>query len=432
MSAARETLPGQPEGREVKTFFDAARTSGIRRMIKGRVFQAFVLGISVGGVISCTEDPRLDELWGGEMLQAPEGWVVRNPESPLETRTVHRLWSQSSDEWGEPSAVRVSGENALVLDPLMTKLYILNLGDGSVMSSFGQEGEGPGELGRLYSATLFDGAVYVSDSRTLDLSVYSLGGEYQGPIPWGTQVSQLAGWGEAGLAGIPLTQSGWVVAKGLESEGDALFIDPLFHSPYPEEEFGSCIRVTAAEGWMIRALCSALRIRVEGPAASQPFWIEHPSGPVEASDTELDEYLARFWEMESGGRELTPVVQRQLAGVRERARIRPTYSKVRIDPKAGQIVILEQPFGDHGRDPGVFHVFLLNGLYLARAETNLHIVDFDLAGDTVFVLTRNPTTHEVTAGALELRGSKVLEEEARSVPGPGQDGSEGKSNGFPR
>jgi hypothetical protein len=305
----------------------------------------------------------------------------------------------------------------------MTKLYILDLGDGSIRSSFGQEGEGPGELGRLYSATLFDGTVYVSHSRTLDLSVYSMGGDYLGSTPWGMQVSQLTRWGEGELAGIPLTQSGWVVAKGLESEGEAVFLDPLFQSPYPEEEFGSCIRVTAADGWMIRALCSAMRIRVEGPAASTPFWIEHPSVPMEASDAELDEYLARFWEMESGSRELTPIIQRQLTGVREGARIRPTYSKVRVDPEARKIVVLEQPFGDHGWHPGVFHVFLLNGLYLARVESNLHIVDFDLAGDTVLALTRNPDTHEVAAEALELRGSKVLEEEARSLPGPGQDGS---------
>ena len=61
-------------------------------------------------------------------------------------------------------------------------------------------------------------------------------------------------------------------------------------------------------------------------------------------------------------------------------------------------------------------------IYLARAEPNLHVVDFDLLGDTLIVLARNADTHEVTVEALELRGSEVLKEEARLVPGPGQQG----------
>ncbi len=384
-----------------------------------KAVRTLLLGLSLSVLATCTSEDKLGDEWGGEILQAPDGWVVRNPGDPIELLSVQHLWSRSSPDWGEPSSVGAFGENLLILDPMVAKVYVLKAEDGSHSFSFGREGEGPGELGRLYGAAIHRNAVYVSHSRTLDLSVYSLEGEFQGSIPWGTPVSQLASWGEEGLAGIPLTQSGWVVAKDLLSEEDAAFVDPHFQSPSPEEEYGSCIRVTAKDGWMVRAMCSALRVRVEGPAVEVPFWIEHPSAPTEAAEDELDEYIARFWEMESGGRSLTPIVQRQLAGVRESARIRPTFSKVRIDLESDRIIVLEQPYGDHGWLPGIFHVFLLNGIYYGRAEPNLHVVDFDPVGDTTYVLARDPDTHELRVEALELRGSEDLEAKAKNVPGPG-------------
>ncbi|MGD2121158.1 MAG: hypothetical protein PVJ76_05410 [Gemmatimonadota bacterium] len=391
-------------------------------MVAKGMYVSCLLALLGTAAISCSRGGPADGVWGGEVVEGPDGWIVRNPEDPLEFRNVQHLWSRSSDTWGDPASVRISGNHAVIVDPLATKVHLLDIRDGSPETSFGQEGEGPGELGRIYAAALLDGSVYVSHSRILGLSVYSTEGRFQGSVPWGTHAGQLHSWGETALAGIPLAQSDRVAAKEIGAEADAEFVDPPFSSPFPESEFGSCIRATAEDGWIVRALCSALRIRVEGPGVETPFWIEHPSAPAEASDEELDRYLARFWEMESGGRELTPLVQRQLAGVREGARIRPVYSRIRIDPSSDRLVVLEQPFGDHGWDPGVFHVFLLNGLYFARAEPDLHIVDFDLKGDTVLVLARDADTHEVRVQALEFEGSETLEKEAASVPGPGHEG----------
>ena len=111
---------------------------------------------------------------------------------------------------------------------------------------------------------------------------------------------------------------------------------------------------------------------------------------------------------------MTSVIRSQLAGVRERARVRPALSAVRIDPGGSMILVVEQPFGDQSWVPAVLHVFLENGVYLGALETGLHIKDLDIAGSRLVVLSRNPETDETTIQAYSLRGDPEVEERARS------------------
>ena len=365
--------------------------------------------------VVCGGEPQVSLVWEGTALETENGWTVQNPESPLGTFLLEPIWSKASDEWGSPSGLRASGEHVSFIDRMTTTIHLLHASDGSASSSFGREGEGPGELGRLYSAAILEDQVFVSHSGSLSLSACSLGGEFQGRVEWGTPVGHLDRWVGNALVGTPLNATGRFVEKQLKAEGKAQVVGSDFQSPYPAEEFGSCLRATAKAGWMVRVLCSALRVRVEGPEVPVSFWIEHPSSPAESSVSELDQYVARYWAMQSGNRPLTAIIQRQLDGLRERARVGPTYSAVRIDPGSGWMIVSEQPFGDQGWVPAILHLFLMNGVYLGAFETEFHIKDFDLSGGRIFVLARDPETDLITLHGLAIRIDSNLEASARSV-----------------
>ena len=358
--------------------------------------------------LACTGETSPQAHWSGEAIETGEGWVVRTPPDPLDTLQLEGLWSQQRDEWGDLGGIRIGAGRVLLRDRLDSHIHLLALSDGMPAVTFGRMGEGPGELGRLYSATIAQDKIYVSHAGSLDLSAYSLTGEFLGTVEWGNPVSGLDSWGHLGLAGIPLTRSDEVIGKQIDAAGPAEVLNSGFQSPYPGEQYGNCLHASARDGWVVRVLCSALRLRVEGTGVQTPFWVEHANAPVESSEAELDQYIARFWAMQPGDRPLTPIIQRQLASVRDGARIRPTYSRVRIDPSGNRIVVVEQPFGDQSWKPGVLHVFLGNGVYLGVAQTGLHIVDLDLRGDTVVVLARNPETDEPVVHALALRGDPTV------------------------
>ena len=365
---------------------------------------------------ACGGDSQPAFFWSGEVVETPQGLVVRNPAHPLDTLHLEHLWSRDSEEWGDLSGIRIAGQHVLALDRLTTSIHVFQASDGSSVSSFGRQGQGPGELGRIHSAALVGGRVFVSHSGDLALSVYSLDGEYLETVEWGWPVGDLNSWGDSALVGFRLGGGGGVVGKKLGTSGEPAPIGPEFLSPYPPEEYGTCIRATAKEGWIARVLCSAPRIQVAGPEAPSLFWIEVPIDPSESSESELDQYIDRFYAMQGGGRPMNSVIRSQLAGVRERARVRPALSAVRIDPRGGRILVVEQPFGDQSWGPAVLHVFLLNGVYLGALETGLHIKDLDMAGDRLVILSRHPETDETTIHAYSLRGDPEVEERARSFP----------------
>lgn len=374
-----------------------------------------LLPIALFFLAACGGESQPGFVWSGEVVETPEGPVVRNPTHPLDTLHLELLWSRESEEWGELNGVRLSGHHVLASDRMTTKVHLFQASDGSSFSSFGRQGEGPGELGRLYSAALVGARVVVSHNGSLDLSVFSLEGQYEETVEWGWPVGTLNPWGGFGLVGFTIGGGGGVVGKDLRTPGEPELIGPEFLSPYPAEEYGTCTRATAKDGWVVRVLCSALRIHVAGPGVPTPFWVELPSIPSESSEAELDQYIDRFWAMQPGNLSMNSAIQRQLDGLREGVRIRPVYSAVRIDPVGGRIIVVEQPFGDQSWSPAILHVFLRNGVYWGAVNTGLHIKDLEVSGDTIVVLARNPDTDEVSMHAFSLRGDPEVEDRAKSL-----------------
>ena len=66
-------------------------------------------------------------------------------------------------------------------------------------------------------------------------------------------------------------------------------------------------------------------------------------------------------------------------------------SPIRADPRSGRMILVEQPFGDHGRDDATLH-------HMSRIHTQLRIRDLAFTGDTIAIMVRDPAT-----GLIELQ-----------------------------
>ena len=240
-------------------------TTGVFKMRLMELGRESVLLVVLSLVAACAGPSAPEAIWSGEVLVTPDGPVIRNPEHALDSLSLEPLWSRASEEWGDLGGIRLAGEHVLASDRMTTRVHLFQAFDGSSFTSFGRQGEGPGELGRLYSAALVGDRVFVSHNGSLDLSVFSLGGEFEEAVEWGWPVGTLNGWGDHGLMGFRIGGGGGVVGKDLRTPGEPHLIGPEFQSPYPAEEYGTCTRATAKDGWVVRVHCSALRIHVAGP-----------------------------------------------------------------------------------------------------------------------------------------------------------------------
>jgi DNA-binding beta-propeller fold protein YncE len=79
----------------------------------------------------------------------------------------------------KPVDVAISGDRLYVTDLLQQKVYVLNKSTGETLSTFGEVGQGPGQLVHPTSLAIGpDGTVYVSDTTNFRIQQFTADGEY--------------------------------------------------------------------------------------------------------------------------------------------------------------------------------------------------------------------------------------------------------------
>jgi hypothetical protein len=89
-------------------------------------------------------------------------------------------------------------------------------------------------------------------------------------------------------------------------------------------------------------------------------------------------------------------------------REKPRYRGVRADDST--VVAWEQEPAELGDGPASLHVFTAQGIYLSRIETTDRWIDFDLHGDRIVALAREPDAGLAYAVAYRL----VIPEQVRA------------------
>ncbi|TVP54224.1 MAG: hypothetical protein EA351_13665 [Gemmatimonadales bacterium] len=305
--------------------------------------------------------------------------------------TLQLQWRYQSDEWVDPSDVEMEGTDLVAIaDPGAGRVYTI-ASQGDQVRGWGRLGDGPGEWQGVSGMVLHAGEVLVQPTSAPYVERFDAGGERMGRLEVGEPVT---------LVG---SSDSLLIASSRSGPGRVIMIDPrqgtilneVRTAPierYPLDRYGSCWRLAAAQDRVYRLNCSAGRIEVLDPSGSRTALFEMADEPRASTEEELDAYIERFWESQSDGRPLDPIIRRQLDHVREGAAIFPKYTAIRADPRSGRMILVEQPFGDHGSDDATLHIVSPDGHHMSRIHTQSRIRDLAFVGDTIAMLVRDPAT----------------------------------------
>lgn len=339
-----------------------------------------------------------------EMTDSGRLVVNTVPGASLPEGRLRSLWSYASSEWGDPHDVELSGKGRLaVVDGPAVRVHRLS-STGEVLESIGEEGEGPGEWPGVGGAVFQGNRLWVRPARLSHLEVYDSAARLLEEVQVQEPLRLLFGNDSLLVGRSRATVSSFQVRAIGGADPPRQVAAPEPSERYPAEEYGPCWMEAASASRIVRSACSAGRLQVLDLTGAHVLWIELADEPRPATEQELDDYVERFWQQESGGRAMNPLIERQLEGVRERAAVLPRYSLLRTDPVSDRIFLLEQPFGDHGDRPGILHVISPEGEHQRRIALGRRVRDFAVHADTIAMLVRHPETDEVglVVSLLEL------------------------------
>jgi hypothetical protein len=317
-------------------------------------------------------------------------------------------WRYRSDDWVDPSGVEMQETDLVAIaDPRAGRVYAIE-SRGQRVHGWGRLGEGPGEWRGVAGMVLHDRHVVVRPTSQAYLERFDAGGEPIGRLDLGEPLTLIAVLDSLLIGSSPSQRDRIVMIDPWQgTHRNEIRLGPV--ERYPVDQFGSCWRLAAARHRVYRLNCSAGRIEVLDLSGSRVGVFELADEPRPSTDDELDTYIERFWASQSSGQPLDPLIRRQLDSVRDAAAVFPKYAALRVDPRSGRLILVEQPFGDHGGEDATLHVVNTEGRHVHRIETRLRIRDLAVVGDTIAMLVRDPVT-----GLIELQ-VHVLELEPQGL-----------------
>jgi len=318
------------------------------------------------------------------------------PLSDAPRLSLERVWEVGPGSWADPTDVSIDAEYVAVVDPRSVRVHMFDAASGSPVSSFGQRGEGPGEWLRLSDAVLLDGQVAVSTSGILGLSLYDHTGSAQGTIGFGIRSAEVSGGpGDRVLASSRVRPAAALIGADVQE------IEPPT-STYLESDYGTCSKLAPSLEGFARLQCTAGRIEFYSGTGALIGRTEWPQDPVEASPRDLADYVARFWDAQGGGLQRSPIVDRQLEALADRARIKPRFTHLQSNRRDGSFLVVEQPFDGYGGVPATLHRLAVDGRHLGIVTTDLFIRDAAMHGDLVALLVTDPSTGLVSLVVAKL------------------------------
>ncbi len=309
------------------------------------------------------------------------------------------LWESTSEMWGEPAHAVLGIDHVLVVDPSTTRMHVLDRETGSPVAAIGREGEGPGEWPDLEGGTLVGDTILATSDRFQGIRLYSLEGEEIGSLATEIPGLRLETMPRGRvLATSPVVPQSFLLtpAAGTVEE---IRLGP---DPYPAESFGSCRHTVVTPSGFARLTCVAGRLEILGANGTQMSRVEWQQPPGPATEEELDAYIARFYEVTSGGRPMSRIVEMQLARVREQVRIRPLFLDLVQDQEGESLLVVEQWFDGFGTTPARLHLLGPDGRHRGIIETDLFLKSVSLRGNTLVMLIRDPETDLISVRAAQL------------------------------
>lgn len=111
-------------------------------------------------------------------------WNPAEPVLPTGQVTLTPLWDTQPSEsnpdsiWERPREIRVAEHGVYVLDNMASKVYRLDLEDGSWIGSIGKQGGGPGEIDRPFGLVPLDSVIAIGDGGKSAVSLFDLDGRF--------------------------------------------------------------------------------------------------------------------------------------------------------------------------------------------------------------------------------------------------------------
>ena len=134
----------------------------------------------------------------------------------------------------KPVDVAISGDRLYVTDLLQQKVYVLNKSTGETLSTFGEVGQGPGQLVHPTSLAIGpDGTVYVSDTTNFRIQQFTADGEYIRDI---------------GQVGTGVGSFARPKGSSVDREGRIYVVDAGFHNVQIFDEQGRALMFFGGSG----------------------------------------------------------------------------------------------------------------------------------------------------------------------------------------
>ena len=352
--------------------------------------------------------------WAGRREMIDSVQVVWNPAEPILPAgqvTLTLLWHTQPSEsnpdsiWERPSEVRVAEHGVYVLDNMASKVYRLDLEDGSWIGSIGKQGGGPGEIDRPFGLVLLDSVIAIGDGGKSAVSVFDLDGRFLRTHAIEGFGMDLLPYGSDDLvvyAMVPENRSIGgtyrVVGDDAPKENIAFEQPPVTREEYPDQD---CMRTNKTTHLVVRLRCIIPLFVVLDESGSILRQVVVDVQPREVPEEEIDRMLEdRFSRLTANMAFAVP------AGMRDQLRkgmqYESRYRAIRHDAGLNLFVMWEQTPAERGSGPATLSVFSDDGRYLARVEAAESWGDFDIKAGVIFAIVIDPDTNLRSAAAYRL------------------------------
>ncbi len=326
-------------------------------------------------------DERLEFLW-----RAPDEAAVRD-----------------GSEWANPTNIALNENYIAVLDPQLSRVHLFT-SDGERAGSFGQSGEGPGELARPMSLAVHGDSIMVAETlRVPSLQWFDREGRYIG----GTIESDPG----SGAGAIFLPETGILRPIAVSEAGQVWEYMSLAGESWPFELPGNhpmqphvadggdgCWRRGAAGPHLVEVDCAFPLVRVIDVHGQVVREHRIEREPVRTPDELIEEAILRIEEgMQASAAGAPPdlvnqIIQRQLESIRTNFVWTPFMRSALGSSSGHRIILVEQLPENLAPQPATLHILDAEGRYLARHAFD-HRLGAVAASDTqLVVMVEDPET----------------------------------------
>ena len=320
---------------------------------------------------------------------------------------VERLWMMPAPEndagtvdsvWQDARALAVAGDTVFVLDRMAARVYVVRASDGRWLATWGRKGRGPGELARPADIMMLGATVGVLDGGKGTIERFAPDGASLDPV-------RLPGitFTARPLDSMRLVMAGMRDPEVFRIGGQATTLE--FEPPValPEGPPQGCRRLGQVGGIIVRLSCIQPHIQMLDTLGRGIREITLAREPVQTEDTVLQRFTTEIRQMMASTNLSSAQIDQQVTSTREAYRFHRRWRELLRDPSSGMLALWEQTPEDLGRGAATIHLLRENGEWLATLPFTESWTAFEIAGGTIYALSRDPDTDVARLVAYRLR-----------------------------